>query len=131
MANHGGYSDPNAHAPQMEHQYTHTATANTGGYGNAAAPQTGYASNGYSQGSYGNTTMASTGYPSTGAEYDTTHYDYSNTATYDTRYQSGYTQDYSQTYGTTTDYSAVSTDTYASQQYDDRSTAYSGYGKYA
>ena len=76
MANHGGYSDPNAHAPQMEHQYTHTPAANTGGYGNTAAPQAGYASNGYSQSSYGNTTMASTGYPSTGTEYDTTHYDY-------------------------------------------------------
>lgn len=121
---HGGYPEHN-HPPASMDQYgSHSATT-AGGYGTTGASQSSYSANGYGQNSYGSAAMASTGYAA-GTEYDTSHYDYS-TGTYDSRYQTGYSQDYSQSYGTTTDYSAVSTETYPSQQYDDRSTGYAGY----
>lgn len=106
-------------------QYGAHGAASAGGYGATSASQSGYGSNGYGQSSYGSTAMATTGYAA-GTEYDTSGYDYS-TGTYDSRYQTGYSQDYSQSYGATTDYSAVSTETYPSQQYDDRSGGYAGY----
>lgn len=122
MGAHGGYPE-HTHATSMDQYGAHGATSATG-YGATSAQQTSYAANGYGQSTYGTAPVASTGY-ATGTEYDTSHYDYS-TGTYDSRYQTGYSQDYSQSYGTTTDYSTVPTETYSSQQYDDR-TGYTGY----
>lgn len=124
MAQHGGYPE-HSHPPASMDQYgSHGAAAAGGGYGATGAPQGAYGANGYGQSGYGSAAVPATGYAA-GTEYDASHYDYS-AGTYDTRYQAGYSQDYSQSYGATTDYSAVPAETYSSQQYDDRS-AYSGY----
>lgn len=125
MAPHVGYPE-HSHPPASMDQYgSHGAAPAGGSYGaGAGAPQGGYGANGYSQSGYGSAAVPATGY-ATGTEYDASHYDYS-AGTYDTRYQAGYSQDYSQSYGATTEYSAVPAETYPSQQYDERS-AYSGY----